>query len=48
MTRDVLALGAILAGAMDDVRQTREAFEFPLASREVGLVTTVTTGRPAS
>ena len=44
MTRDAVTLGGILGSALDDVRQVRESFAFSLASREVGLVTTVTTG----
>ena len=44
MKRDPDDLGSILGEAIDGVRQLRESFAFPFAAREVGVVTTVTTG----
>lgn len=44
MTGDPDALGDILGDAIDGVRQLRASFVFPFATREVGVVTTVTTG----
>jgi F-type H+/Na+-transporting ATPase subunit alpha len=44
MTGDRDALGDILGEAIDGVRQLRASFAFPLATREVGVVTTVITG----
>ncbi len=44
MKRDPDKLGNILGEAIDGVRQVRASFAFVLAVREIGVVTTVTTG----